>query len=241
MITAQDHSDAKASPISTIFTTQSAAQEQVDDVEALGRYRGVRDPCGLLVVIGRRRAMAPADGETMARPRDRQRRQRARRARAADGAARPSRPMQTTSTSAVGDQLAAAHDALAAPIRAPLDAVDRWCAPPARRRPAPRLRKSTAMRVTAKAQGSGSSSSAAWLDAGRPQELGPPALEEAQVVGVIDDAGEVGVLVVDPHRQHVLAAVERAGRAARGHHAHSSNSPGCGAGPAAAAVRPRCR
>ena len=48
-------------------------------------------------------------------------------------------------------------------------------------------------------------------DAGDPEEVAPAALEIAQVVGVVDDAGEVGVLVVDPDREHVLAAFEPAG------------------------------
>jgi hypothetical protein len=48
-------------------------------------------------------------------------------------------------------------------------------------------------------------------DARRPQEVGPPALAIAEVVGVVDDARGVGVLVIDPHRQDVLAALNAAG------------------------------
>jgi hypothetical protein len=36
--------------------------------------------------------------------------------------------------------------------------------------------------------------------------IGPAAFQEAQIVGVIDDAGEVGVFVIDPHL-HVVPAV----------------------------------
>ena len=43
------------------------------------------------------------------------------------------------------------------------------------------------------------------------KEIAPPPLEIAQVVGVVDDAGKVGVLVIDAHGQLVLAAVEDAG------------------------------
>ncbi len=40
---------------------------------------------------------------------------------------------------------------------------------------------------------------ACWLDAERPQHLGAGPLGELQVIGVIDDAGRIGVLVIDPH------------------------------------------
>ena len=40
--------------------------------------------------------------------------------------------------------------------------------------------------------------------------LGAPALHEAQKAGVIDDAGEVGVLIIDPDRQDVPAAADLA-------------------------------
>src|SRR5262249_4975103 len=42
------------------------------------------------------------------------------------------------------------------------------------------------------------------------QIVGAPTLHEAQVVGVIDDAGEVGVLVIDPHRHDVAAVANLA-------------------------------
>ena len=44
------------------------------------------------------------------------------------------------------------------------------------------------------------------LGAHQPQMIGPSALHEAQIIGVIDDAGKIGVLVIDPDL-HVMAAV----------------------------------
>ena len=44
------------------------------------------------------------------------------------------------------------------------------------------------------------------LGAHQPQMIGAPALHEAQIIGVIDDAGKIGVLVVDADL-HVMAAV----------------------------------
>src|SRR5207302_364721 len=62
----------------------------------------------------------------------------------------------------------------------------------------------------------------------RAQPLGASALEEAQVAGVVDDAGAVGVLPVDAHRP------------AEGAHRGSSNS--CSVAAArSGGVRPRCR
>src|SRR5882672_2631775 len=43
------------------------------------------------------------------------------------------------------------------------------------------------------------------VDAGLVQQLAPRALHEGQVLGVIDDATGVGVLVVDPHRNLQLS------------------------------------
>ena len=53
----------------------------------------------------------------------------------------------------------------------------------------------------------------AVVGADQAQIIGAPALHEAQIIGVIDDAGEIGVLVIDAHDLHVPAvadfAVER--------------------------------
>src|SRR5258705_161715 len=60
-------------------------------------------------------------------------------------------------------------------------------------------------------------------DPRQPEEVAPAALEIAQVVGVVDDAGEVGVLVIDAHGQLVLAADDHPGI---GLAAHSNRSGG---------------
>ena len=62
------------------------------------------------------------------------------------------------------------------------------------------------------------------VDPRRPQELGAAALEEAQVVGVVDDPREVGVLVIDPHREDVAAVANFAAErnAARRAHLHGT-------------------
>ena len=46
----------------------------------------------------------------------------------------------------------------------------------------------------------------AVIGAEQAQIIGAAALHEAQIIGVIDDAGEIGVLVIDPHRHEVAAA-----------------------------------
>ena len=48
----------------------------------------------------------------------------------------------------------------------------------------------------------------AMVRADQAQIVGAPALHEAQIVGVIDDAGEIGVLVIDPHRHRVAAVAQ---------------------------------
>ena len=48
------------------------------------------------------------------------------------------------------------------------------------------------------------------MNSGQAQEVAAAALEEAKVIGVIDDAGEVGVLVIDAQRQQMLTAVDAA-------------------------------
>ena len=73
-----------------------------------------------------------------------------------------------------------------------------------------RTNSSSTVRTT-KTIGSARARSSVWLTPASAQEVGPAALAIAQVVGVVDDARGVGVLVVDPHRQPVLAAVEAAG------------------------------
>src|SRR5262249_3314847 len=50
----------------------------------------------------------------------------------------------------------------------------------------------------------------ALVGAEQAQEVGAAALHEAQIVGVIDDAGEIGVLVVDAHRHDVAAVADLA-------------------------------
>ena len=68
----------------------------------------------------------------------------------------------------------------------------------------------------------------AVLLAKQPQQFGAAALEEAQPVGVVDDAGRVGVLVINPKRQHMDAIGEMTGRwpaRYRGAHASSDGSP----------------
>src|SRR6202008_3634407 len=64
-------------------------------------------------------------------------------------------------------------------------------------------------------------------------------LHEAKIVGVIDDAGEIGVLVIDPHRHHVAAL---ANLAVEGSHSSSlwPNSPNC-VGSRVGSARPRWR
>ena len=42
------------------------------------------------------------------------------------------------------------------------------------------------------------------------QIVGAAALHEPQIIGVIDDAREVGVLVIDPHRHEVAATADLA-------------------------------
>src|SRR5216683_5460294 len=63
----------------------------------------------------------------------------------------------------------------------------------------------------------------AVLLAEQPQQLGAAALEEAQPVGVVDDAGRVGVLVINPQRQHMDAVGKPTGR--RRAHASSAGPP----------------
>src|SRR5262249_60248737 len=48
------------------------------------------------------------------------------------------------------------------------------------------------------------------IGADQAQIVRAPALHETQIIGVIDDAGKVGVLVVDPHRHDVAAVANLA-------------------------------
>ena len=68
-----------------------------------------------------------------------------------------------------------------------------------------------------------------WAKPRLAQHLGPAALGEAQVVGVIDDAGRVGVLVVDAHR------LRWAGASGDAHGSPPLEQPGLGAEAGAAA------
>ena len=74
------------------------------------------------------------------------------------------------------------------------------------------LRKSICIERTTKAKPgasfSASSNKRALIGAKQPQIVGAAALHEAQIARVIDDAGEVGVLVIDPHRHHVAAVAD---------------------------------
>ena len=49
------------------------------------------------------------------------------------------------------------------------------------------------------------------------QIIGAPALHVAQIIGVIDDAGEVGVLVIDAHGKEVAAVADFAVKRDTGH------------------------
>jgi hypothetical protein len=46
----------------------------------------------------------------------------------------------------------------------------------------------------------------------QPQAVRPAALAELQVIGVIDEAGEIGVLVVHPDRQDMRLALDAPGQ-----------------------------
>ncbi len=50
------------------------------------------------------------------------------------------------------------------------------------------------------------------MDAEQPDEVGPAALAEFQKVGVIDEAGEIGVLEIDADRKDVNFAVDAPGK-----------------------------
>src|SRR4051812_34208768 len=110
----------------------------------------------------------------------------------------------------------------------------------------PGLKNSIAMERTTNAN-PGASSWVSVIGSKQPQVVGSAALHEAQVVGVIHDAAEIGILVVDPdlHRVPAVAdgAVEMAGQK-RSRLAHGSssapppNSPNC-AGSRAGSASPR--
>ncbi len=53
------------------------------------------------------------------------------------------------------------------------------------------------------------------MDAGEPQIVGTAALEEFKITRVVDDAGEVGVGVVDPRHQPVAELRQCAGQPGR--------------------------
>src|SRR5690349_23142543 len=53
------------------------------------------------------------------------------------------------------------------------------------------------------------------IGADQPQVIGAPALHEAQIARVIDDAGEVCVLVIDAHRLTMFAVPDDAIEGAR--------------------------
>ena len=104
------------------------------------------------------------------------------------------------------------------------------------------------MRWTAKASGSPWSPCVerGVADAEQADEVGPPALHEADVAAVIDDAGEIGVLEIDAHRQDVTAGDQAAGKVGpglRGRHSSSPspNSVNCAAAGPDGAARPRWR
>src|SRR5262249_19451465 len=79
----------------------------------------------------------------------------------------------------------------------------------------------------------------AMISTDQAQIIGARPLHETQVVGVIDDAGEIGVLVIDPHR-HDMAAVTNL--TVEGHHSSSScPTRANGAGSRRGSTRPRWR
>ena len=53
------------------------------------------------------------------------------------------------------------------------------------------------------------------MDAGEPEIVGTAALEEFEIARVVDDAGEVGVGVVDPRHQPMAERRQRAGEPGR--------------------------
>ena len=61
----------------------------------------------------------------------------------------------------------------------------------------------------------------AMVGADQAQVVGAAALHEAQIAGVIDDTGKIGVLVIDAHRLRVAAVADRA---VEGVTIHLSNS-----------------
>ena len=65
----------------------------------------------------------------------------------------------------------------------------------------------------------------AMVRADQAQIVGAPALHEAQIVRVIDDAGEIGVLVIDPHRHRVAAVAQFA---VEMRHCHAAVLARCG-------------
>ena len=71
---------------------------------------------------------------------------------------------------------------------------------------------------------------------------GASALEVSQIARVLNDAGEVGVLIVDTHGQPMLTALEHAGGGSDwvvGRHPSSSNNGNTPIG-AAGGVSPKC-
>ncbi len=51
------------------------------------------------------------------------------------------------------------------------------------------------------------------VDAGQPQEIRPPPLEEFQIARMVDDAGEIGIRVIDARQKPVAKIRQRAGKA----------------------------
>src|SRR5262249_11038007 len=82
----------------------------------------------------------------------------------------------------------------------------------------------------------------ALIRADEAEVVGTPPLHEAQIIGVIDDATEVGVLGVDTHRHHMAAVTDLAVEAGE---THSSSSPAANKlnceGSRAGSTRPRWR
>ena len=83
------------------------------------------------------------------------------------------------------------------------------------------LRKSMVIERTTKANPGASFSrrleQRAVVGADEPQIIGAAALHVAQIIGVIDDAGEVGVLVIDAHGEHMAAVADFAVERNAGH------------------------
>ena len=161
MITVHDQREARARPIITSFTTQSARMntakmEKLSGVSALGGSM-----CGCFMAFRVLSVSWRGRVVKLWRARRKPRLQELPQALAAGGRNRPSSPMQTTSTSASAISAPARGCARRMLMRGPRR-CRRGCAPRARRRCARRGESRWAIRVTAKAAGCSWARSSAW-------------------------------------------------------------------------------